>query len=124
MNASDLGWVGPLPHRENAVVPRAKLGYFLDEAWRRHPCNKVGLIRDQLGFFDPDELRTALVAHAQSHAAFHVRDNGYGDVYAVVGAIVGPTGVRFERFISGWFVGYGSTMPTCSTVMVAKRGRQ
>ncbi len=111
----------PLPFRENAVVTDRQLGYLLDDRWRRSASNKVGLMRDELGFTHATALRAALVWHARRYDSAYGGDNGYGDRYMVTEELTGPSGRSFRTFTTVWFIERGGMVPRLSTVTLGKR---
>ncbi len=111
----------PLPFRENAIVTRTKLGYYLDERRRADPSSKVGLFRDVLGFADPDALRAALIAHANQHPAVIFERRSYGVIWNVDGAMRGPSG-RTTVVRTSWIINMGAMTPLNTTAFRLRAG--
>jgi hypothetical protein len=112
---------GPLPFQRHAFVERRKVeGYFLSEAFRTRPENKVGLIRDVLGFDDPDDLARALVRHGQTYDAVVFERRARSVIYNVTGPMHGPKG-SVAAFVTCWELPDGERAPRCITVKAARR---
>jgi len=114
--------VGYLPHRANAHVDDAKLGYYMDEARRADTGSKVGIFRGILGFMDGESARAALVSHAQTHEAFVMRQNEHGVIWNVIGPMSGPSG-RTTIMRTGWIIHHGSRTPVNTTAFRERPGR-
>jgi hypothetical protein len=113
-----------LPFRENCTIDRRKLtDYLLAEARRDEAASKVGLIRDVLGFSDPDRLEASLIEHARRNEATIYERRPDRTLYNVAGPLEGPRG-SVGSFVSAWQIVDGTNEPRLVTVALAPRRRR
>ena len=108
-----------LPHREQAVIPPAKVFQYALNL--EHPTgrNKAIVFRDVLGYVQAngDELIQKVIQGLSSWRAVQKDDTLYGVPFEVKMLVTGPSG-RTAPVLSAWIIKNGNNFPTLSSIYV------
>ena len=99
------------PDWSSAWVPDGKLQYYLGRVDHRKSADRAAVFAGILGFLEPETLRAALLAHVRTHDVNVHKITEHGVTYNAVGVLRGPSGVHFDRMVTGWIVPPGADVP-------------